>query len=161
MTPELIRWIEFSIEEARTTAASPTIPSPLIDSPKCVRCFPCPGVSPDETRQLIEGPDTTRSGGQLIEAKTIPSGKTKPPRRLIAKKDVKRVVYLTTAGSTGRIWQRRHPAMLEKGKVLEEIPWSMCSISALRQCRNHDSGDSRVDQTRNPSELVFYRRMVL
>ncbi|MEX2580847.1 MAG: CRISPR-associated endonuclease Cas1 [Verrucomicrobiales bacterium] len=92
MTADLERWIVETIGEARRCAASPSIPPPLDDSPKCVRCSLAPVCLPDETRMLIEGSDHEPEGRDAA------SLGTDAPRRLVAAGDEKRVVYLSTPG---------------------------------------------------------------
>lgn len=118
MTGELEAWIGYTIDEARVVAASPGIPEPLVDSPKCVRCSLAPVCLPDETNQLIDGPDAAAAEeSRLIELKAL----SKPTRRIIASRDVKRVVYLTTPGLQVGISHETLKCS-EKGKVIEEIP---------------------------------------
>ncbi|MCB1227959.1 MAG: CRISPR-associated endonuclease Cas1 [Verrucomicrobiales bacterium] len=101
MTAELEGWIIQKIAEARATAAAPTLPPPLINSPKCVRCSLAPICLPDETRMLRNTPrlepiahPTPSASAALPRPKTdIP-----PPRRLIAARDDERALYLNTPG---------------------------------------------------------------
>ncbi len=85
-TPDLERWILDQVARARKTVAGP-IPPPLTESPKCVRCSLAPVCLPDETRLL-----------QLSEISNFPSAITKPPRRLMAPNDERRVLFLNTQG---------------------------------------------------------------
>ncbi len=91
MTPEVETWIIQNIADARRTAASPTMPPPLINSPKCVRCSLAPVCLPDETRLLA----TT---ARLPENPPSPTRIPLPPRRLIAARDDERALYLNTQG---------------------------------------------------------------
>ncbi len=97
LTPELEAWVIDQIAAARTTAAGP-IPPPLIDSPKCVRCSLAPVCLPDETHWLSM--QTHDSGGLPVKANGTSSisPAADPPRRLIASRDDKRALYLTTQG---------------------------------------------------------------
>jgi len=113
MTRDLEEWIVETIGAARLCAASPAIPAPLEDSPKCVRCSLAPVCLPDETRLLVEGaPDGAKEASELG---------TDQPRRLIASADEKRVVYLSTpglqVGSRGDVLR-----VTKKGDTVEEIP---------------------------------------
>lgn len=45
---EMIRWTEGKIKEARTAASMDSLPPPLVDSPKCVRCSLVSICLPDE-----------------------------------------------------------------------------------------------------------------
>ena len=89
LSAELEHWIEQTIVLARETAASPQIPVPLSDSPKCTRCSLAPVCLPDETRML--SPEPQQSPRPTEPAR---SG----PRRLIAARDEKRALYLNTQG---------------------------------------------------------------
>ncbi|MDP1588874.1 MAG: CRISPR-associated endonuclease Cas1, partial [Prosthecobacter sp.] len=99
------------IAAARELAASPTIPPPLVNSPKCVRCSLAPICLPDETRMLAGRtgilPVTSEAGilPAVSEAKAgkMPAtpatgGTPVPPRRLIASRDDERALYLNTQG---------------------------------------------------------------
>lgn len=119
ITQELEDWIRATIAEARLCAGEPKIPLPLNDSPKCVRCSLAPVCLPDETKLLLDGPGNANQESRIVEAKS-PAG---PVRRLIAKKDVKRVVYLTTPGIQVGI-SKEVLRCSQKGKLLEEIPLS-------------------------------------
>jgi hypothetical protein len=98
MTQEIEAWIIAQIARARELAASPTIPPPLVNSPKCVRCSLAPVCLPDETRMLqgtlisdfrSQMPNAVRQidkGSPLgSEAHQISNLKSQiPPRRLVA-----------------------------------------------------------------------------
>ena len=93
MTAEIEVWIIDRIAAARVVAASPTIPPPLVNSPKCVRCSLAPVCLPDETRLLVGA----RTGA--AESPRIPANPAAaPPRRLIAARDDERALYLNTQG---------------------------------------------------------------
>jgi CRISPR-associated protein Cas1 len=51
---ELVTLTRQKLEELRATAANGILPTPLVDSPKCVRCSLAPICLPDETRFLRE-----------------------------------------------------------------------------------------------------------
>jgi CRISPR-associated protein Cas1 len=104
MSAELEAWLLAKIAEARQTAAG-TMPPPLVNSPKCVRCSLAPVCLPDETRLLASALAETapspavalgpaRDGGG---AETLPR-LAKAPRQLIAARDDERALYLTTQG---------------------------------------------------------------
>ena len=93
MTTEIEAWIIDRIAAARVVAASLTIPPPLVNSPKCVRCSLAPVCLPDETRLLVGA----RTGA--AESPRIPANPAAaPPRRLIAARDDERALYLNTQG---------------------------------------------------------------
>ncbi|MGV3664065.1 MAG: CRISPR-associated protein Cas4, partial [Prosthecobacter sp.] len=103
MTAEIEAWIIDRIAAARRLAASPTIPPPLVNSPKCVRCSLAPVCLPDETRMLVG----TAPAGRAATVATVPltnapAGRPPvalgPPRRLIAARDDERALYLNTQG---------------------------------------------------------------
>ena len=119
-TAELEAWIVAKIAEARAVARGP-IPPPLVDSPKCVRCSLAPVCLPDETALLARcstGLQPVRPADlQSAESETpaamsaevgsslgTTDGRTgckpvlHPPRRLIAPRDDKRVLFLNTQG---------------------------------------------------------------
>lgn len=89
ITPELETWILERIDAARKTAQG-SIPPPLVNSPKCVRCSLAPVCLPDETR-LLATPARIQQPPSIAPAK-------EPPRRLIAARDDRRALYLNTPG---------------------------------------------------------------
>ncbi|MEM7600702.1 MAG: CRISPR-associated endonuclease Cas1 [Verrucomicrobiota bacterium] len=117
MTGEIENWIVDTIAQARRVAGSTEIPLPLIDSPKCVRCSLAPVCLPDETQML--GIDRGDSAAEDPDATT--KNEADPPRRLIAARDEKRVVYLNTpglqVGVTGETLR-----ITQKKELVEEIP---------------------------------------
>ncbi|WP_294224224.1 CRISPR-associated endonuclease Cas1 [Prosthecobacter sp.] len=132
MTPELEAWIIAQIAEARELAASPTIPPPLVNSPKCVRCSLAPVCLPDETRMLAGRtgilPVTSEAGilPAVSEAKagkmpaTPATGGTPVPRRLIAARDDERALYLNTQGH--RVGIKSERLVIKDGdSVIDEI----------------------------------------
>jgi len=88
ITVDLESWVRERLSEARRTAQGP-IPPPLSGSPKCPRCSLAPVCLPDETRLLAcettEPPRATKA-----EAPDV--------RRLMAARDDRRALYLTTPG---------------------------------------------------------------
>ena len=80
---ELIALTLSKLEELRATAASGTLPPPLADSPKCVRCSLAPICMPDELRFLRE-----------------PS--PPPPRQLLPADDHRFPMYVQQPGATVR-----------------------------------------------------------
>jgi CRISPR-associated protein Cas1 len=133
MTPELEAWIIAQIAKARELAASPTIPPPLVNSPKCVRCSLAPVCLPDETRMLAGRtgilPVTSEAGilPAVSEAKagkmpaTPATGGTPVPlRRLIAARDDERALYLNTQGH--RVGIKSERLVIKDGdSVIDEI----------------------------------------
>ena len=93
MTAEIEAWIIDRIAAARVVAASPTIPPPLVNSPKCVRCSLAPVCLPDETRLLV-GSRPLPSEVSRFPANAAATS----PRRLIAARDDERALYLNTQG---------------------------------------------------------------
>lgn len=96
LTPELESWVIAQITAARSTAAG-SIPPPLVDSPKCARCSLAPVCLPDETRLLaIDG----ASGADTLTARSSErqTHTSIEVRRLIAPRDERRPLYLTTQG---------------------------------------------------------------
>lgn len=104
MTGALERWIVGKIAEARVVAASPVIPPPLVNSPKCVRCSLAPVCLPDETRLLratAAPEDEPERGGPVLNRHgrvVSPPAAPVAPRRLIAARDDERALYLNTQG---------------------------------------------------------------
>jgi len=102
LTPDLEAWVVAQIAAARACAAAP-IPEPLCDSPKCTRCSLAPVCLPDETRMLsvptvekyVPGSDEEGEDGNDNDDAVGTSGTTRP-RRLMAARDEKRALYLTT-----------------------------------------------------------------
>lgn len=92
-TPELEAWVMRKIEECRIVAKGP-IPPPLVDSPKCVRCSLAPVCLPDETAMLAHGVES-QTGDCVSQPSTLIS---QLPRRLMAARDEKRVLFLNTQG---------------------------------------------------------------
>lgn len=141
MTAEVEAWIIDRIAEARRVAAAPTIPPPLVNSPKCVRCSLAPVCLPDETRLLVgtrpSGVNTntcisrTGTGGgagaatALANANTVAAGRAKVapaggPRRLIAARDDERALYLNTPGC--RVGLRSERLIIKDGEcVVDEV----------------------------------------
>ena len=115
MTTEIEAWIIDRIAAARVVAASPTIPPPLVNSPKCVRCSLAPVCLPDETRLLVG----SRSGAS--ESSRIPTNAAATsPRRLIAARDDERALYLNTQGY--RVGIKSERLVIKDGdNVIDEV----------------------------------------
>lgn len=126
MTPDLERWVEENIEEARRVAKGP-IPPPLTKSPKCVRCSLAPVCLPDETLLCATGeaeaPDRAERKGQGGTGLT-------PPRRLIAARDDTRPLYLNTQGL--RVGCKEEVLQVkDKERLVEEVRMRDLSHVAL------------------------------
>lgn len=148
MTPELEEWIHQKIAEAREVSASPNIPPPLEDSPKCVRCSLAPVCLPDETRWL-----SLQQAGQPLnlrrdEVARVSVDTLKPPRRIIAARDDERALYLNTQGA--RVGIRSERLVVKDGdSVLNEVRLNdvgqvslfgniQCSTQAIQQLCEHE-----------------------
>lgn len=128
ITPELENWILQKIAEAKQVVGGP-IPTPLIHSPKCVRCSLAPVCLPDETRMLAQ---TTVKIDVSVEAKTSDSSQPngEAPRRLIAARDDSRALYLNTQGY--RVGCKDEVLTVkEKDRVIEEVRMRDVSHVAL------------------------------
>lgn len=124
VTPELEAWIIAQIAKARELAASPTIPPPLVNSPKCVRCSLAPVCLPDETRMLAEDGRSIRQNAIFRSAAAAPrslaTAPTLAPRRLIAARDDERALYLNTQGH--RVGIKSERLVIKDGdSVIDEI----------------------------------------
>ncbi len=130
MTPEVERWISDRIAEARRVAASPTIPPPLVNSPKCVRCSLAPVCLPDETRLLVgQGAaapapsDSPMQGTPAFHRRAgaaVATAAGAPPRRLIAARDDERALYLNTQGC--RVGLKSERLVIKEGdSILDEV----------------------------------------
>lgn len=103
MTAGIEAWIIAQIAKAREVAASPNIPPPLVNSPKCVRCSLASVCLPDETRLLSDDGRRGRQAAGLNMPAAPPRSQATPsaagpPRRLIAARDDERALYLNTQG---------------------------------------------------------------
>jgi len=130
MTPQIEAWIIAKIAEAREVAASPEIPPPLVNSPKCVRCSLAPVCLPDETRMLAEDRARLRPGGARAAIAiapvaaspraALPVAGASAPRRLIAARDDERALYLNTQGC--RVGIKSERLIVKDGdSVLDEV----------------------------------------
>lgn len=131
MTAELEAWIIENIAKARRVAASPTIPPPLVNSPKCVRCSLAPVCLPDETRMLrsatpewsAQSPERhPKSRSREFAAPSTSSSPNSliPPRRLIAARDDERALYLNTQGC--RVGIKSERLVIKEGdSVIDEV----------------------------------------
>lgn len=133
MTPALEAWILANIAEARKLAASSTMPPPLANSPKCVRCSLAPVCLPDETRLLqMPAPFPERPAAENVaENGRSPLTSTPlPPRRLIAARDDERALYLNTQGH--RVGLKSERLIIKDGdSVVDEIRLSDVTHVAL------------------------------
>ncbi len=115
MTAEIEAWIIDRIAAARVVAASPTIPPPLVNSPKCVRCSLAPVCLPDETRLL--------GGARPVSAdapRVVANAPATSPRRLIAARDDERALYLNTQGY--RVGIKSERLVIKDGdNVIDEV----------------------------------------
>jgi CRISPR-associated protein Cas1 len=115
MTAEIEAWIIERIAAARVVAASPTIPPPLVNSPKCVRCSLAPVCLPDETRLLV--------GARPLPSETSrfpANAAATSPRRLIAARDDERALYLNTQGY--RVGVKSERLVIKDGdSVIDEV----------------------------------------
>ena len=119
MTQEIEDWIAAQIAAARAVAASPDIPPPLVNSPKCVRCSLAPVCLPDETR-LLAGADGRRNAGLETTVRRQTQGPVGAPRRLIAARDDERALYLNSQGC--RIGIKSERLVVKEGEsVVDEI----------------------------------------
>ena len=128
MTEEIEAWIIAQIAKARELAASPIIPPPLVNSPKCVRCSLAPVCLPDETRMLGHArlEPRAKSAESQIEPRLAPNSSPSalrsplPPRRLITARDDERALYLNTQGH--RVGIKSERLIIKDGdSVIDEI----------------------------------------
>jgi CRISPR-associated protein Cas1 len=120
MTPETEAWILDQIAKARLTAASPDIPPPLVNSPKCARCSLAPVCLPDETRMLQMSAQSGARTSQEPSAPRGPAAAPAPPRRLIAARDDERALYLNTQGH--RVGVRSERLVVKEGDhAIDEV----------------------------------------
>ncbi len=118
-----------ALAEARALAARGTIPSPLVDSPKCPRCSLVGICLPDETVTALgwhEREDPAHEQPLLFpdaEAETRPFATPptlKDVRRLVPARDDLRPLYVTGYGlSIGRSGEALE--VREKGKVVQKV----------------------------------------
>lgn len=111
-----------ALEQARAAAASPHIPPPLVDSPKCPRCSLVGICLPDETNALADRATTVESPSRgrqlaLFGEKPAENGEI---RQLVTARDDLRPLYLNSqgmrVGKSGQVIQVR-----EKEAVVQEI----------------------------------------
>jgi CRISPR-associated protein Cas1 len=122
---ELVTATLASVDEARRIAASGTIPAPLVDNPKCVRCSLAGICLPDETRALLHGIREQESDGvqqlALFVGEEVMAEGTEPVevRRLVPAGDDLRPLYVTgygfSVGKSGGFLQIK-----EKGAIVQE-----------------------------------------
>lgn len=116
VTSELERWAIDIIAQARTCAEGDR-PSPLIGSPKCVRCSLAPVCLPDETNFLrqLGSPDESPEAENMQQAELNFSG-----RRSLTPRDERRALYLNSPGLTvGR--KGEVLVIKDKKAVLQEV----------------------------------------
>jgi CRISPR-associated protein Cas1 len=147
LTPETEAWITSQIHAARACATG-SIPPPLIDSPKCVRCSLASVCLPDETQMLathpaLEPPDanssqTDRPADTQLQPKV---------RRIIAPRDDRRALYLNTPGlrvgcrdGVLRIKEARPPG--------KQAKWSPEAIPAEDSPAAPPEGERLVEEVR-------------
>jgi CRISPR-associated protein Cas1 len=137
MTAELEVWIEATIAEARE-AARGTLPPPLVDSPKCVRCSLAPICLPDETQLLVRMRRDRQEAADSVEKPVDDVGEKrairprafKAPRRLMTARDDRRALYLNSQGA--RVTQRSEVLVVkDEGSVLGEFRMQDVSHVAL------------------------------
>ena len=125
-TSELEAWVIAQIEAAHRTMKGP-IPPPLIGSPKCVRCSLNSVCLPDETRFLADAANVLKRDAPVASSATAkgvsndhsPSA-IPPPRRLIAARDDRRVLYLNKPGvRVGR--KDELITVKEENRTLDEV----------------------------------------
>jgi CRISPR-associated protein Cas1 len=109
-----------AVSQAFAAAASPRIPPPLVDSPKCPRCSLVGICLPDETRFTREAAAGSGAGHDPgAEPQTARQGSAQP-RRLVAARDDLRPLYLNTqglhVGKSGNVLKIK-----EKDRVVEEV----------------------------------------
>ena len=100
ITAELEKWILQNIAEARRVITGP-IPTPLVHSPKCVRCSLATVCLPDETRMLAQSPVKVEIRIEVKPGAASSENRQRngeAPRRLIAARDDTRPLYLNTPG---------------------------------------------------------------
>lgn len=133
MTAELESWIMLQIQLAKQTAVGPQ-PSPLVNSPKCVRCSLAPVCLPDETRLLaqLKGSQSQikrstkaheSESAELEDDDLLGSSRAEVlphPRRLMAARDDARALYLNTPGL--RVGQKGEVLVVKDNvQVIDEI----------------------------------------
>lgn len=121
ITDVLVAQTMEALAAARRLAEGGTIPSPLVDSPKCPRCSLVPICLPDETLVSL-GIDTEASVPQLVLFDTDdpePRFELDEVRRLVPARDDLRPLYVTGFGlalhKSGGVLQIK-----EKGKLVQE-----------------------------------------
>ncbi len=127
ITEELENWITQQIKNARIIAAG-NIPPPLPNSPKCTRCSLAPICMPDETTLLNDDlhhnkqidTEKIRLDTEFNKKSRKIVFKLNEVRRLMAPRDDKRSLYLTTQGlKVGR--NNEVLEIKENQKVIETV----------------------------------------
>jgi len=130
-----------ALRDARAAAASPRIPPPLIDSPKCPRCSLVGVCLPDETRACSGLPPAAEAAVQqtlfeVDEPRRVVAGRISPAeddtvRRLLPARDDLRPLYLNTQGL--RVGKSGYVLKVqEKDKVVQEVRINeICQLNLL------------------------------
>lgn len=126
ITGELVAETLGALARARAVARSGRIPSPLVDSPKCIRCSLAPICLPDETLAAValEGdlrePQLALFDDLNEDEAQRPSIRLDDVRRLVPARDDLRAAYVTGFGlSIGKSGERLQ--VKEKGKLVQEL----------------------------------------
>ncbi len=120
---DVMREARTAIEGAWATAASPVIPPPLVDSPKCPGCSLVGICMPDETTHVLESPgEDTALQYNLFEpeAPTPKKGPQRETRLLVAPRVDLRPLYLNThglrVGKSGDVLKIK-----ERDRIIQEV----------------------------------------
>ena len=114
------------VAAARRLAESGRIPTPLVDSPKCLRCSLNGICLPDETRALMFGAIDDEAGELAQQLTLFPNDDAAPApvaeadvRKLVPSRDDRRPLYVTgygfSVGKSGGVLQIK-----EKGTLVQE-----------------------------------------
>lgn len=143
ITAELLQWTLDALAAARKVADSASIPPPLVDSPKCVRCSLAGICLPDETRACGDfNPPTAISYSQRVlfeidrplrasDSYETSSNSDGEVRRLLPARDDLRPLYLNTQGlHVGK--SSNLLRVKEKDKVLQDVRINeICQLNLL------------------------------
>lgn len=132
---EVMEEAEQAIAGAWATAASPHIPPPLEDSPKCPGCSLVGICMPDETTHLLDRPasePTTQYDLFEVEQATFKKGPGRETRLLVAPRVDLRPLYLNTqglrVGKSGGVLKIK-----ERDKVVQEVRINeTCQVNLMR-----------------------------
>jgi len=140
LTAEREAWVLEQIALARQTMTGP-IPAPLVASPKCKRCSLAPVCMPDETvllaRRAMDGVEPKPKAAEdevtrlaSTSADPASSAPSESPRRLMAARDDRRVLYLNTPGL--RVGRKDETLTVkEEDRLLDEVRLNDVSHVAL------------------------------